>query len=259
MLPFKFYLGVDYSGAKTPASRLTGIRVYETGPDREPTAFRPADPAGKWSRKSLASALRDLATVGRDGESRTPFIVGIDHGFSFPDDYFGRYLLSDWDEFLDDFCKHWPTDREGSTVNSLRKDNPRTGEPDEFRLTEKWTSSAKSVFQFDVPGQVAPSTHAGIPWLAWLRRERRDQLHFWPFDGWDIPSGKSVIAEVYPSIFRNRYPRAGRGTDEHDAYAIARWLQEADGRGILDRYFQPPLVEDERCTAQREGWILGIV
>lgn len=255
---FGFYLGIDYSGAKTPASRLTGIQVYMSEPDREPTAFLPAGRTGKWSRKDLASALRDLAAAGRGGGSRTPFIVGIDHGFSFPDSYFGRHVLGDWDAFLDDFCKHWPTDREGSAVNSLRKDNPRTGEPDEFRLTEKWTSSAKSVFQFDVPGQVAPSTHAGIPWLARLRRERRDQLHFWPFDGWDVPLGKDVIAEVYPSVFRNRYPRVGHTADEQDAYAIARWLQEADGRGILDRYFHPPLTEDEKHVAKREGWILGV-
>jgi hypothetical protein len=30
-------------------------------------------------------------------------------------------------------------------------------------------------------------------------------IHFWPFDGWAVPEDRSVIAEVCPSIFRNRY------------------------------------------------------
>jgi hypothetical protein len=53
-------------------------------------------------------------------------------------------------------------------------------------LTEQWTATAKSVFQFDVQGAVAKSTYAGLPWLQYLRRECKRGLHFWPFDGWDI-------------------------------------------------------------------------
>ena len=34
-----------------------------------------------------------------------------------------------------------------------------------LRLTEERAGSTKSVFQFDVQGSVAKSTHAGIPWL----------------------------------------------------------------------------------------------
>jgi hypothetical protein len=41
--------------------------------------------------------------------------------------------------------------------------NQRLGSPDEFLLTEKCTASAMSVFHFDIPGQVATSSHAGIP------------------------------------------------------------------------------------------------
>ena len=135
---------------------------------------------------------------------------------------------------------------------------PRTGESNELRLCEQWTSSAKSVFKFDVQGQVAKSTHAGIPWLWRIRKEVGDRVHFWPFDGWEIREGKSVIAEVYPSIFRNRYDREGRTPDEHDAYSVARWLKETCERGFLGRYLAPPLTEEERQAACLEGWILGI-
>lgn len=85
-----------------------------------------------------------------------------------------------------------------------------------------------------------------------------DKVHFWPFDGWDIPTNSSVIAAVYPSIFRNRYAREDRNGDQQDAYAIARWLKEIDERGFLERYFHPPLTDEEQRIAELEGWILGI-
>jgi len=62
--------------------------------------------------------------------------------------------------------------------------------------------------------------------------------------------------EAYPSIFRNRYPREKRNADEHDAYAVARWLAESSARGVLERYFDPPLTVHEQAVAAREGWML---
>ncbi len=84
-------------------------------------------------------------------------------------------------------------------MDFVREGNPRTGDPSELRLCEQWTATAKSVFRFDVQGSVAKSTHAGLPWLLWLRQmpDSRQRLHFWPFDGFDVPEGKSVIVEAY--------------------------------------------------------------
>jgi hypothetical protein len=129
-----------------------------------------------------------------------------------------------------------------------------------LRLCEQWTAGVKSVFQFDVQGSVAKSTHAGLPWLLWLRQMpgSRQRLHFWPFDGFAVPPGKSVIAEVFPSLFRRRYPKAGRSADEHDAWSIATWLYEMDRRGVLEHYFKPPLTLAEQRQAALEGWILGV-
>ena len=49
-----------------------------------------------------------------------------------------------------------------------------------------------------------------------------------------------MIAEVGPSILRNRYEREGRTVDEQDAYSVARWLRETCERGLLARYLDPP-------------------
>jgi hypothetical protein len=187
-------------------------------------------------------------------------IIGIDHGFSFPLSYMKRYGLSRWDDFLSDFMRHWPTADSHTYVDFVREGNPRTGDPTELRLCERWTATAKSVFLFDVQGSVAKSTHSGLPWLLWLREISggRSPLHFWPFDGLEVPEGKSVVAEVYPALCKRRFPKEERSPDEQDAWSVAAWLQEADRRGTLDQYFQPPLTPSERKQAALEGWILGV-
>jgi hypothetical protein len=117
---------------------------------------------------------------------------------------------------------------------------------------------AKSVFHFDVPGSVAKSTHAGLPWLRYMRRRLGDRAHFWPFDGWEVPVGCSAIAEVYPSLWAKSWPVNGRTADQHDAYCAAAWLQQADAGGQLGRFLRPELSESERGVAGVEGWILGV-
>jgi hypothetical protein len=84
------------------------------------------------------------------------------------------------------------------------------------------------------------------------------RVHFWPFDGWDLPRETHVVAEVYPSLWRGRYPREKRTPDQQDAYTVCRWLAEADRTGGLTTYFTPELTLDEREAAEVEGWILGV-
>ena len=114
------------------------------------------------------------------------------------------------------------------------------------------------MFHFDVPGSVAKSTHAGLPWLNYLRREVGERVHFWPFDGWDIPPGRSALVEVYPSLYSRGYGRNGRTPDQQDAYAAAAWMRAADADGSLAGFLNPRLSSDERAIANAEGWILGV-
>jgi hypothetical protein len=255
MTSFKHYIGIDYSGAKKAVSRNKGLQAFKAAPDSEPRKVN--SPSGKkwnWTRKEVAHWC--LEQLNRDA----PVIIGLDHGFSFPQAYMARYRIIDWDQFLDDFQRHWPTDEDDHTVESLRRGNERTGALKEFRLTEQWTTSAQSVFKLDGAGTVGKSTHGGIPWLRFLRRQsyRRNRVHFWPFDGFDVPPNSSVVAEVFPSIFRRRYPRRYASADAHDAMCVAAWLRDMDARGHLGTYFNPPLTDEERGIARLEGWILGI-
>ena len=257
MPAFQRYIGIDYSGASTPDSRQKGLRVYLAEGDKEPEEVHsPANPAWNWTRRELAEWLKEQLREDK------PTLVGIDHAFSFPREYFERHKLPrSWDAFLTDFHQYWPTDEPGAVAGKLRempgKGKERGGETDWKRLTEK-QCKAKSVFQFNVNGTVAHSTHAGLPWLLHLRRELGDRLFFWPFDGWDLPEGKSAVVEVYPFLFRPLFPLSGVTLDQQDAYAVAKWMQQRDLNGTLQDFFRPHLTRKIRQVAEYEGWILGV-
>lgn len=256
---FDRYVGIDYSGAATPTSSLTGLRVFMADGATPPSEVEPrSTPKKRWTRRALA----DWLVARLSGSER--LLVGIDHAFSFPLRYFDEYGLPyDWSAFLDDFQRHWPTDEEHVYVDFVREGvcgsgAARSGDSRWRRLAEMCVRGPKSVFHFDVPGSVAKSTHAGLPWLRHLRRAVGDRVCFWPFDGWDVPAGRSAIVEVYPSLWSREFPCAGRTADQHDAWAVATCLRRADRDGSLGRLLEPSLTAGERRTAAVEGWILGV-
>lgn len=258
MPQFSRYVGIDYSGAQTPTSSLKGLAVYSATLASSPVEVPPLpSPRKYWTRRGLAEWL---VTTLRDGP---PTLVGIDHAFSFPTRYFETHLiLPDWPAFLDDFQRHWPTDSDHLYVDFIRdglhgNGAARTGNSRWRRLCEE-RSRAKSVFHFDVQGSVAKSTHAGLPWLRFLRQQLGTAVHFWPFDGWLPPPARSVVAEVYPALWNRTFPTEGRNGHQHDAWSTANWMQAADKAGQLSASFEPELVPYQRGIAQLEGWILGL-
>ncbi len=255
---FERYIGIDYSGAETPVSGLKGLRVYVSDASSLPIeVLPPPSPRKYWTRRGLAEWL--LAQL-QEGPAT---LVGIDHGFSFPKQYFEHHGLPlNWPDFLEDFRRHWPTDEDHVYVSFVRdgvcgNGAARRGDARWRRLTEIG-SKAKSVFHFDVPGQVALSTHAGLPWLLFLRNQLAGRVHFWPFDGWHIPSGRSAVVEAYPALWSGAFAREDRNSDQHDAFSIAAWMRAADGNDSLLNFLNPQLSEEHRQLAEIEGWILGV-
>lgn len=237
MPQFEVYFGIDYSGAETPTKSLRGLRIYSATRQESPVEIPPPPSRKKyWTRRGLAEYL---ANELRDGP---PTLVGIDHGFSFPLRYFEVHELSpDWPEFLDDFHHHWPTYGDNTRVDFIRHGDVgrgalRCGDPQWLRLTEQ-RCKAKSVFRFGVNGEVAKSTHSGLPWLRYLRNKTGGRIHVWPFDGWLPKPGLSVIVEVYPSLWNRTFPSDDRDSHQQDAYSIARWMRENDANGSLEDFF----------------------
>lgn len=252
---FERYIGIRYSGRKSPSEGLKGLRVFAAREDHEAyQEWNESDEQGYWSRVDLAEWL--LARLLED----VPTVVGIDHAFSLPQSYLDRHGLKSWRDFLGDFGEHWPTDR--NRVRDLVPGNDRAEELDERRLTGRWAGPPPArggLFRFELPDGLAKATHAGIPWLDYLRRAG-ERVHFWPFDGFAVPPGDSVVAEVRPAALLQRYRGEERQSEEeHEAFAICAWLQERDRLGLLEPYFEPPLSKAERERAQLEGWILGVM
>ncbi|MBO9605459.1 MAG: hypothetical protein J7639_05890 [Paenibacillaceae bacterium] len=263
MMRFDRYIGIDYSGRGLPHERTAGIQVAEVDREGRFRRIAPADSRAatfNWSRSELFLYMRETLTA-RGGDR---VIIGIDHNLSVPRSYFERHGLRDWDEFLRHFQALWNT--KTMSVASCREQVAPYENPGELRVTETYTSSAKSAFNFEQKtGAVSYSTHAGLPWIYELRSAARERLHVWPYDGWEPAPDAGVLAEVYPALLYQRYKRRGDfprdwPRDAQDALAIALWLNERDGNGTLDRYLQMnTLTEDEKqIAAQQEGWILGV-
>lgn len=235
---------------------LWKVRVYlAQGDAPAEEVLPPLSPRKYWTRRGVAEWLAQRL------DEDPPTIVGIDHGFSFPLRYFEvQGLPPDWPTFLDDYCRHWPTDAPHTYVDFVRDGSAgngaaRMGSPRWRRMTELRARSAKSVFHFDVQGSVAKSTHAGIPWLRTLRQQFGNHLHFWPFDGWDIPVGRSAVVEVYPALWKHAFPQEGRTGDPHDAFVVATWLRQADRVGSRSRRSRSCLARaGRRSYAPRRCW-----
>ena len=258
-MEFDRYIGIDYSGAATPTSSLKGLRIYMADQLSEAAeVLPPPTPRKYWTRRGIAEWL--VIELSK----RIPTLVGIDHGFSFPLQYFHAHGLPlDWPTFLDDFQRHWPTDDDNTYVDFIREGvagngAARMGNTRWRRPTEVRAGAAKSVFHFDVQGSVAKSTHAGLPWLRYLRMMAGQKVHFWPFDGWTVPVRKSAVVEVYPRLWASSFARDNRTDDQHSAYSAAAWLKEADLNGSLAGFLDPSLSADDRSKARIEGWILGV-
>ena len=269
---FDRYIGIDYSGRGTSTDRLDGLSVFRAIGDAEPEPVGAGEHgSNRWTRMELAHWL-----VQRLQEpDRT--LVGIDHAFSFPIAYFQQYVgvpRNNWDGFLVDFQEFWPTQLDGVTVRSryyeqirrmmgVEPGEFRFGIADWFRLTDP--PGAASVFDFMAGARtVAFSTHAGLPWLRYIRQELErtgslNRVRFWPFDCWDVPPGQSAVVEVYPALWHPQFPDETKGMNTHqrDAYSVARWMSITDQVGYLRQYFNLELVDD-RNDARIEGWILGV-
>ena len=273
---FQRTIGIDYSGADAPLKRLPGLAVCQADADGRTEIVSPqAKGVKNWNRKELAEWL-----VNQLLEKDKPTLVGIDHAFSFPIDYFKEYGLPDgnWSRFLADFREHWPTHENRNRVIDIlagqrrRKRNDteerkdfRLGDPVWRRLTDSLAPGAKGVFDFDVKqGQVATQTHAGIPWLLYIREQLAKsgtKVHFWPFDGWTFDEDVSVVAEVYPALWKGRFAPRPKSLSPHqyDACIAAAWLSWADRNDLLAQYFMPDLSPAESNKAKTEGWILGVL
>jgi hypothetical protein len=176
---FDLCIGIDYSGAAEPASRLPGLQVCVAADGEPERVARPGSTVGRRRNRSRGEIAEWLIAEARSGRR---FIAGIDHAFGLPRSHPDAPGPATWPGFLAAFVARWRTDER--SVEAAPMEHPYAPSARrQLRLCEKWTSSAKSAFLFDVMGSVAKSTHAGLAWLARIREEVGERVHLWPFDG----------------------------------------------------------------------------
>lgn len=124
------------------------------------------------------------------------------------------------------------------------------GPPRWHRLTEGASGSAKSVARFEGRGRLPSPSALGCPGCGTANAP------VWPFDGWQSQIGASVILEVYPKRWSGINQAEGRTQDQHDAYSVVSWLQEADRTGCLDVALASAETEPVVATSLVKGWIL---
>ena len=276
---FRRYIGIDYSGADRPARRIAGLAICSVDAEGRPEFPCPLKAGVRnWNRSDVAKWLVEELL-----EKDQPTLVGIDHAFSFPIEYFRKYGLPEvrWCRFLVDFREHWPTheqrvvdlrryhvrhngEDEGRADKERRNDH-RWGHPEWRRLTDVRAPGAQSVFDFDpipLQSEVATSTHAGLPQLLYIREELKKAkatVRFWPFDGWEVPESQSAIVEVYPALWHPLFRDETGDMNNHrrDAYSVARWMWTQDQSCLLRQYFSPNIPEEQTDRVRTEGWIFG--
>lgn len=109
---------------------LNGLRVYLSEGDASPKEILPLkSPRKYWSRRGIAEWL-----VERLGE-KTPTLVAIDHGFSFPLRYFETFGLKlDWPGFLDDFQRDRSIREHGRGKGLVGQRGPKGGDKDRRKI-----------------------------------------------------------------------------------------------------------------------------
>lgn len=104
---FQKYIGIDYSGAERPDSRIRGLAVAGASGDgschllicpqykSDRNLSIPDSKSHLWSRRNIYLWLRDQLLT-----SSERMIVGLDYGLSYPLTALDRLQLTDWDSFL---------------------------------------------------------------------------------------------------------------------------------------------------------------
>ncbi|MFQ5971992.1 MAG: cobalamin biosynthesis protein CbiG [Alphaproteobacteria bacterium] len=136
----------------------------------------------------------------------------------------------------------------------------------ERRYVELRVPRTKPLWQLTGNGSVGSQALLGIPRVRELRLhpDLADRTVIWPFEtGLDVPrveAGVVVLAEVYPSLVRERRERR-QVKDACQVRTVAELFAALDAREALAPLFAgdpglDPVVR--RCVETEEAWILGV-
>jgi hypothetical protein len=294
---FSGFIGIDWSGA----SPARGVAVACA--DADGTVELIAPPGRHWLRRQVLEWLLTQVTA-----ERGRLLIGCDFGFCLPWSPINGYLsgrgsglvtAADVWALIDTLAVDAPDLHAAAAFTHTAiaplvwpARQPRPADwgdgSDRRRMTEKAAAAAGlghpvSLFHLAAASkQVGQGSLAGMRMLHHLQRQAADRLLIWPFEQVRQDDGRSVLCEVFPTLFRRQARRSlskirDRVTlaaavghfgcrlaesvpaeiDDHGADAII----SAAGLSVLGRSpaCWQAVQHPATCRhARQEGWILGV-
>lgn len=284
MTGFDKILALDWSGAK---ASYGGIAVAEADTRTKQVRLIPPNGA-RWRREAVFAYLSDRIEAGER------LLITIDCAFSMPFQEKG-YLLGDAGPIQDAYSL-WQVVEDAAAgapdfgVGPLLDDpcfqrcywTKGTQPPDwihqkrrtEIVCGELTRTYPMSVFKLIGAKQVGKASLTGMRMMAALSRRFGEQISTWPFDP---PTGQTVFAEIYPTLFRQK---SGVGTKKlTDPKVLAKAVKkfgcglaslstmndhEGDAlitaAGLVELFATTadPLPWPVPAQVRKEGWIVGV-
>ncbi|MFP4314165.1 MAG: hypothetical protein ACLFR0_07545 [Alphaproteobacteria bacterium] len=293
MKNFERFIGIDWSGAKTPIHTKT-VAVAECAKGVEPpNLIAPITPKG-WSRADVSKWIKNLTL------SSKRILIGIDANFGYAQEIaqaqFGNNVsyLDVWREvektcaatpnyFAQGFWETWPQYFWSEGKKPAHITLPR-------RMVENACGQAglgwpESPFKLIGPKQVGKGGLAVMRMAYDLKKELGDKICIWPFEHEIADSAQIVISEIYPRQFLKR---SGHGNakittlpqlntalsyfqtkpikdmadiSDHDSDALIsaaglRWL--CGREEFIPRALHYPALAPDQRSSRVEGWIFGV-
>jgi hypothetical protein len=285
---FDTFLAIDWSGARSP---YRGIAVAKCMRGKSAPQLVSSTVNARWTRTEIANWLCDELKRGRR------MLIGMDFAFGFPFEakvgYFHggndrQETVFDLWKFIDDSsgdepdfgCDAFTCDprfealfwKSGRLPEGWVARKRRT----ELACAETTNTRPETVYKLIGSKQVGKASLTGIRVLHYVRRIRKAEVSFWPFEN----SRGSTITEIYPTLFRKAatgslaklrsvrdlskalaafgseaMPRITPKLSDHetDALISAAGLRCLAGKRAT--WWHSELASEQ---VQREGWIFGV-
>lgn len=292
---FDLYIGIDWTGAKpTGTSPPKGIAIAAASPDG---TVRPIPaPGGVWSRREagnwvLARVREGLRVMaGFDFAFGLPWVPGVGYLDGRVPGLDGLFAVWDLVEAAsagaaDDFAgpavedpRLAPSFWVSGTTPPHWGDGSTKRRRTEVAAARSGLGTPVSVFKLAAAAkQVGKASLAGMRTLRRLRADADGLIAVWPAEP---VAGRSVVTEIYPTLFRLRalggnrkitdravLAAAGAALDARLAPEVPERFDDHAGDAMISAaglrllaadpaVWSPPGLDAD--TARREGWIFGV-
>ncbi len=272
-IEFDLFAFADYSGAADKYLQRRHIVLAVADSGHEDIKVIP-----RLTRPELTNKIRNILFAAQKYGQRVLF--GLDHNFSFPLNFAQQagFSCTSWRDTLYTLpsgetsdirqwavqINHFFQQRFGSGI-FWGPGFPQRRKPDfpfaeagfsERRLIEQQIPRMQPVFKLGGIGSVGLQSLYGMIQLKTLIAETGNfgiPVHFWPFDGFEIPPNHHVGIEIYPALY-NKYQKR----DLNDAIETARYFRNQSRTGELFQLFKLNPPQRIARIIEREGWLPGI-